>query len=487
MADDIATIARERELLAGMMGAPPAVIEAADNLVRPSSFYDSRHREIYTAVIALLADREPTWVFAVEDWLRKSGSLGRAGGHGYVIEVSKFACTPCTAAEATYLARAVAKAAELRDGIVDSLRLRQVAETGDLDQFRQMTAQLIERWTSGQGDHRSGGGAGARLAPGGSFVLDMPDLPAAVWGSGQEVAWAQGEALMLCGPAGVGKTTVAVQIVAGRLGIGDGKLFGLPIRPGARRTLYLAMDRPPQISRAMSRLFTKDDREQLDDRLVVWKGPPPDDLARRPETLVMLCDRAQADTVVVDSLKDGVLKLSDDEAGGGYNKARQRALVEGIEVLELHHQRKAGGDNKKPTRLDDVYGSTWITAGAGSVFVLWGEPGDPVVEMTHLKQPLEPLGPWMVLHDHAAGRSNLHHPMDVLMLVANQRQVGMNARLLASLMFSAEKPKAAEIEKARRKLTGLVNSGHLTTRPGNGQELNYVLAGRDRIDSGEST
>jgi replicative DNA helicase len=481
VADEEANTSNERNLLCALMWGTPSTVDAVTPLVSLGTFSDIRHREIFAAVTANHGSDLPTTPDAIANTLRQSKVLTRAGGLPYLAHVYD---AGATGANATYYAGLVARAAELREAEADGIRLKQAAETGDLAAVERVRTSIAER---GRGTTTAAAQEWhGRMAAGGSFVLDMPDLPAAVWGSGQEVAWAQGEALMLCGPAGVGKTTVAVQLVAGRLGIGDGRLFGLPIRPGARRTLYLAMDRPPQISRAMSRLFDKDDRQDLDDRLVIWKGPPPDDLARRPETLAMLCDRAQADTVIVDSLKDGVLKLSDDEAGGGYNKARQRALVEGIEVLELHHQRKAGGDNKKPTRLDDVYGSTWITAGAGSVFVLWGEPGDPVVEMTHLKQPLEPLGPWMVLHDHVEGRSRLHHPMDVLMLVRNQRQVGMSARLLASLMFSAEKPKPAEIEKARRKLTGLVHSGHLISRPGTGQELIYFLSGRDNIDGGES-
>ena len=71
----------------------------------------------------------------------------------------------------------------------------------------------------------------------------------------------------------------------------------------------------------------------------------------------------------------------------------------------MHHGRKANADNKKPNTLDDVYGSAWLTAGMGSVICLWGKPGDSLVELTHLKQPAEAVGPMMVLHDHATGRS----------------------------------------------------------------------------------
>ncbi|MCZ9339432.1 helicase DnaB, partial [Streptomyces sp. TRM76130] len=69
-------------------------------------------------------------------------------------------------------------------------------------------------------------------------------------------------------------------------------------------------------------------------------------------------------------LKDVVSKLTDDEAALAYNQARQNALREGIELAESHHQRKRSGDDAEPKgkrpELDQVYGSTWFTSGAGS-------------------------------------------------------------------------------------------------------------------------
>jgi RecA-family ATPase len=43
----------------------------------------------------------------------------------------------------------------------------------------------------------------------------------------------------------------------------------------------------------------------------------------------------------------------------------------GVFVWLLHHHRKAQGQNKKPNKISDVYGSQYITARATSVLALW--------------------------------------------------------------------------------------------------------------------
>jgi hypothetical protein len=158
------------------------------------------------------------------------------------------------------------------------------------------------------------------------------------------------------------------------------------------------------------------------------------------------------------------LKLSDDEVGAGLNSAHQRAVAEGVQVLGLHHQRKAGADNKKPMTLDTVYGSRWITAGCGSVIMLWGEPGDPVVELRHLKQPVEPIGPFKVLHDHDHGTSSIFERVDILELVA--ARPGVTAADVAIHLFDKPQPTPSDREKARRLLNRKVDAGLLHRKDG---------------------
>jgi AAA domain len=301
---------------------------------------------------------------------------------------------------------------------------------------------------------------------GASFLLNQPDKVPCIWGTGSDVLWAEGEPLMVCGLPGVGKTTIAGQVLRARLGIGDGMVLGLPVTPDTRPILYLAMDRPRQISRALGRLFTAADHDILRERLIVRPGPPPEDLAVNTDLLAQLAHEHGAGTVFLDSLKDAFLGLSEDEPAAAYNRARQTAITASIELLEMHHMVKRGASGGKPKTLADVYGSTWLTAGAGSVIVLNGDPGDPLVELRHLKQPAAEVGPWRVLHDSITGLSVVFHATDLVALAMAQGDV--SARDAAKALAETDKPTPNDVEKARRKLAALVRSGHLiVTREGN--------------------
>lgn len=295
---------------------------------------------------------------------------------------------------------------------------------------------------------------------GASFVLDSPrDVPA-VWGQDQEVAWVQGETCMIVGPQGVGKSTVLQQLALKRIGVLDGPLLLMKVEVDERPLLYIAADRPSQIQRSFSRMVTEDDRAALEARLIVWQGPLPFNLATEPERFAPWVNSFGVGTVCIDSLKDVALDLSKDETGGRVNAALQETLAYGIEVVVSHHQRKAQANNKKPTTLSDVYGSTWITAGVGSVLLLWGDAGDAVVELVHLKQPAQEIGPLYVVHDHATGTTEVQPEFNVSLTLKSER--GVTVKQAASKLFSTDDPTRNQIEKARRKLEGLVAAGRAT-------------------------
>ncbi len=312
---------------------------------------------------------------------------------------------------------------------------------------------------------------------GATFILEAPTEIPTIWGSGQQVAWSSGESLLLAGPPGVGKTTLAQQITLARVGLRD-TVLDMRVVPDPTRVLYVAADRPAQAQRSMARMVTEEDADLLRDRLIFCKGPLPFDLAQEPDGLVALAEHYGAGTVVLDSLKDVALDLTKDESASRLNQTFQRASAEGVELLIIHHQRKAQAGGGKPRTLADVYGSAWITAGAGSVMVLWGDAGDPVVELSHLKQPAEEVGPLTIIHNHVAGDSQIHGGFDLIAYATNPPG-GVTALEAAVQMFNATKPSRSDVEKARRRLERLVADGRLEreegTRggPGGGEGTRY--------------
>ncbi len=169
---------------------------------------------------------------------------------------------------------------------------------------------------------------------------------------------------------------------------------------------------------------------------------------------------------MLDSVKDAALGLSEDEVGAGYNRARQKLIREGIELLELHHTVKRNAQGGAPSTAADVYGSTWLTNGTGSVILLTGDPGDPVIGFRHARQPAEEVGPWQLLHDQAAGRITIHHQFDPVAMAVAAGADGITLDVVVAAQHRDEnltgRARASAKEKARRLLDKLVDAGKLT-------------------------
>jgi replicative DNA helicase len=249
------------------------------------------------------------------------------------------------------------------------------------------------------------------------------------------------------------------QLLLARVGLKPAELLGYPVTRAGGLCVYLAMDRPAQAARSLRRMVTEDDAPTLATRCAVWKGPLPVNVLERPTTLAdwIAGEFPGASDVFVDSLKDLAPQLSDDETGSKLNMARQELIARGLEVVECHHQRKEQRGQGAPKTLADVYGSRWLTAGAGSVVLLWGDPGDPVVELLHLKQPAQEVGPFRVVHDHGSGRSSVFHPVDLEQLA--QAYGGVTAKDAAVALYGVAKPSHSQEQKARRRLEALVAKG----------------------------
>jgi replicative DNA helicase len=187
------------------------------------------------------------------------------------------------------------------------------------------------------------------------------------------------------------------------------------------------------------------------------------EVARQPERLAEWAKAQGAGTVAIDALKDVAARLSEDETGSGITRAWNHVLAEGIEIVANHHQRKATGENRKPNTLDDVYGSAWITAGAGSVVLLWGKAGDPVVELSQLKHAAGEVGPFKVAIDFTTGGLRVDEGTDPLAVVRAAPN-GLTAQEAARILYGSEE--RSDVEKARRQMNRLERRRLVRRRPG---------------------
>ena len=116
------------------------------------------------------------------------------------------------------------------------------------------------------------------------------------------------------------------------------------------------------------------------------------------------------DGIILDSLGSTTSnELSDESAAKilmDFNdRIRQR---HNCFTFFVHHHRKASGDNKKPNKLDDVYGNRYLTARATTVYCLWNDPSNPALIGIPLKVRLAAKPPIVEIHR----TSKLHFTLD---------------------------------------------------------------------------
>lgn len=292
---------------------------------------------------------------------------------------------------------------------------------------------------------------GYRFMEADDFLFSV-DEGVPVWGYADTPLWQSGESLMLVGPPGVGKSTLAHNLIIALLT--GGEVLGHPVARIEGDVLYLAMDRPKQIARAFRRLVDDPDtRKLVNERVIFHAGPLPINLVKDPTIIARMCQKYGVSVVVIDSIKDIVSSPSDETMANSYNSARQKCLAEGIEWVELHHNRKANGDNKEPKGLDDVYGNRFITAGAGSIFSLWAVSGEVIISLTHIRMPGNGLNQMKMELDKDRGTLT---PMDVVTMDSLiRRSIGVTVKEAAFALYG-EKYSDSDSSNVRNKLKRMV-------------------------------
>ncbi|AQT73245.1 DnaB-like helicase N-terminal domain-containing protein [Streptomyces sp. fd1-xmd] len=457
------------------------VINAVRPVLGDDAFYRPAHETIWRALLTQHREDKPTDPIVITELLRQQGDLQRVGGPTYVFQLAD---APYGTGSAEHHAEIVRAKADLRRLMTSAARALQRAQEPGADPEAIRSEVEAEVRAERERALASGQGRLSRFATNGwSFVKESGADTEPLWGTREKTVWASGESLMIVGAPGVGKTTLAHQVIFARIGLQE-TVLEMPVAP-SRRVLYLAMDRPKQIAKAMARRVFPTDEKILRERLVVWEGPLPATLDKEPDLLADLAAAHQADTIVIDSLKDAVSTMVDDSLAVAFHNARMRAIRNGVEIMELHHQRKATADAPRGQRpsLDQVYGSTWFTSGAGSVLFVTGRAGDPAVTLHHLKTSTGEVGPLDVTHDHVRGTTTVDPTKDPAVLLRNAPN-GLSAQELAAILIGGGDLERADIEKARRHLSRLVDDGLATKADGiaggagGGQQARYYASAR---------
>lgn len=439
-----------RACLGALLINTAAVDHALAAGLRPEHLHRPADQLIYSAILTEHAAGRATDTAAVTATLEAHGQLDQAGGPKRIFDLGQDA-GPTTSVP-TYATQIIAAWRARRLIALGHELTRTVDPDQALTALHDTATQL-----AGATNIRD------RALPG-DAILDAPEQVPAIWGTDNQILQAEGESLFVVGPTGVGKTTLIGQQAKGVLGLGDGQLLGFDLAETPGRVLYIAMDRPEQIIRALRRTFDPADRQTLAERLTLWKGPPPFNLVKDPAALAAFARTYDATHIFIDSLKDLAVGLNDDAVGSAVNIALQTCLADGIAVTLNHHQKK--GQGEKPRTIEHVYGSSLITNGAGSIVLLWGAAGDLVLDLEHLKQPVETVGPLKVAHDHDTGTTTIHRGFDPVAALRGASN-GRTTADLARLAYERNDPTENDLKKMSRRLRGLQARGKpITYRPG---------------------
>jgi replicative DNA helicase len=445
----------EASTLGAVLISPDVLAAVRETGLTSGDFYKPAHQFVFDAMCGLAEAGAAIDTLTVAEELRRAGVLDDIGGVDLLLDLQG---APPAVTQAARYAGIVQRTARLRQIISLGGELQALAyDEPDADvlvgRVHELTGQAIEA--------SNGSGPARGALPGGQWLHAPETVADIVWGEGSEVLWSSGEPLLLGSYTGVGKTTLTGAILAAATGIAPPSLLGFPFQRTFRRVLYLALDRPQQIKRALRRQLRDIDIDTLDDVLRVetfW----PERVSERPGALVEAAIGNGADAVIVDAAKDFIDEI--DKPGGA--EAWQRAVAplmrSGVELLGLVNVRKPTSGWPKLT-LHDIYGGAGFTWGAGSVLLLQGPPGGPTPTVEQAKAPAEMVSPIPLLLDQTKGilaRSDVD-PRDVTSVLGVYPD-GITAAELADVTGVSPRTAQRRLEEARRRGLVTCERGHPT-------------------------
>jgi AAA domain len=197
--------------------------------------------------------------------------------------------------------------------------------------------------------------------------------------------------MVILGQEGVGKSTFALRM-AMALSRGDSEFLGWNLVT-RQRTLFISLEMQHAELKEffLDMQIPEEDRNNLQEWFHIWPigHAYPFDTPDQQIELIKFIDLHKIELVIVDSLSLSMYgSINDNEDIKRLNAFFNEDLRKdrGCGYAFIHHPRKRGtGEDKKPSELDDSYGSRFITANAQTVLALSQKSGSTKVSVNFLK------------------------------------------------------------------------------------------------------
>lgn len=205
---------------------------------------------------------------------------------------------------------------------------------------------------------------------------------------------------LLTGPTQVGKTQFSLD-AAGHIALGK-PFLGKETKEA--KIGFFSLEMPlTDLKHFVSQMqfsFTLEEQERLEKNLMFFPLGEPlylgnDNVRAEFEQIV---GDLKLDGVIIDSLGSATEESVSDEKIKHFfhwNDTLRQKL--NVFTWYIHHHRKANGDNRKPNKIGDVYGSQYITSYATTVACLWDTGVPNLISFITLKKRLAVKDPPFII------------------------------------------------------------------------------------------